>query len=268
MPPHLPTTSPVAVAANRILTAYLSNHKLSAAEAANLSGAITAVLAALVAGRSATSPAPIAQPEATTPGRRGRKAETRATVRRRPQMAVEAEAVVEAAVEAAHFEAEPERVTAQPEPEPVGAEPGLEPVAAKPEPAVAPVAAEPDPVSGPALPAAPETALASETVPEPEAAVSTAAPGKKRKRPSRPRSRRGQGRAVDAAQTGTAENGTAENGASQDADETLPDLAVDPAAADDTDHQAEDAGEASTALADVPDTGILPAHRARRVTSS
>jgi hypothetical protein len=61
VPPPFPTTSPLAVAATRILAAYLSRHKLSPAEAASLGGTIADALASLARGasvKSNTAPAP------------------------------------------------------------------------------------------------------------------------------------------------------------------------------------------------------------------
>ena len=66
--PSFPTTSPVAAATARILAAYLSNHKLSPAEAASLSGRIVDALVSLASGcgrvMSETPPARAEQPAA------------------------------------------------------------------------------------------------------------------------------------------------------------------------------------------------------------
>ena len=55
MPSPLPTTSLVAVASARILAAYLTNHKLSPAEAASLGGKIAHTLGRLTGAASLTS---------------------------------------------------------------------------------------------------------------------------------------------------------------------------------------------------------------------
>jgi hypothetical protein len=251
VPPHLPTTSPVAVAANRILAAYLRNHKLSATEAASLSGAITAVLAALVAGTPATSQPKVA--DAPAPSRRGAKMASRAASRRRrphatveSEIETESEAAIDAAVaigsgaEAPPPEGEPEILAAEPEPEPESAPPAVIEVAA----------VEPDALL------------------EPVAAVSADAPGKKRKRPSRPRSRRGQGKAAaddDAGENRAAQDGKAQDGEVQDGEASEPEPVAVP---HDPLRKADAGDDVEQPPAGEPEKSVLPDRRLRRVRSS
>ncbi len=174
MPPSLPTTSPVAVATTRILAAYLSNHRLSPAEAASLSGIIADTLASLTNGGSMKRHMAAASVEEPAPRRQAAP--------RAPRQA--------------------RAVAATPPP-------GLEPPISIPEPIPGPIPepiTEPEVASGPvtravevADPPLEETYL---TAPEPVAEAEAEADGepevadaagspRKRKRPSRPRSRRG-----------------------------------------------------------------------------
>jgi hypothetical protein len=159
VPPLLPTTSTVAVAAARILAAYLANHRLSPVEAVSLGGVIAETLAGLATEgdlTSSTARAPTAQPATRQPpGHRAEPQEPAAWEAGVP----EAELVTARELE---WEAEPEAeampdVDDSPQPAP---EPGRAP--------------QPD---------APIEAAGSEVLPG------------KRKRPSRPRSRRGKGSA-------------------------------------------------------------------------
>ncbi len=162
MPRLYPTTSPVAVAATRILSAYLSNHRLSAGDAASLGGRITAVLGSLLGDAAAPAPVSAASPAAKPAVSRQK--------RPRPRLAEASE--------------HPGR--------PVG------PLSVGPSPVEAEHAVEPELV--------PDTVPEPVVVAEPQAVAETPElsaepagdqrPGK-RKRPSRPRSRRGQGRAAE-----------------------------------------------------------------------
>ncbi len=153
MPPPFPTTSPVAVATTRILAAYLSNHKLSPAEAVGLSGTIAQVLASLAAGTAVKNVVPLAEQAPK------RQAKPRAPRRVRADVA---EPSVPLEPEAALSEPVPE-----PDPEPVvELDQDFEPEA------------DPEPAAEPEAQAA---------------AFDDADGPRKRKRPSRPRSKRGKG---------------------------------------------------------------------------
>jgi hypothetical protein len=170
VPPSLPTTSPVAVATTRILAAYLSNHRLSPAEAASLSGIIADTLASLTNGGSMKRHMAAASVEEPAPRRQAAP--------RAPRQA--------------------RAVAATPPP-------GLAPPISIPEPIPEPIT-EPEVESGPvtravevANPPHEETYLTApepvaeaeaEADAEPEVADAAGSP-RKRKRPSRPRSRRG-----------------------------------------------------------------------------
>jgi hypothetical protein len=159
VPPLLPTTSPVAVAAARILAAYLSNHKLSPAEAASLSGTIVETLAGLARqGRAMSNPTLrlVAEP---APARR-----TKALARRHVPAEVEPPA--------------PRSGTR------TGTGSGL---SAEPE-------AETQPISEPDDGAIPSPEPSGASAPDLQAeATDVLDLPRRRKRPSRPRSRRGQG---------------------------------------------------------------------------
>jgi hypothetical protein len=152
-------TSPVAVAATRILAAYLSNHKLSPAEAASLSETIVAVLGSLVTGGSLETDGPRALAEEPAP-----KAQAKPRLPRRARVVSPEPAIAQ------DLPAPISEPVAEPEPE---AEPEIVPEA------------EPVPPSEPA-----------QAVPAAQMGADMAAAAdlpRKRKRPSRPRSRRGKG---------------------------------------------------------------------------
>jgi hypothetical protein len=151
--PSFPTTSSVAAATARILEAYLSNHKLSPAEAASLGGMIAQALGSL------TSHSGVENETASAPG-------TEPASKRRGKSRVIAQARAPP----------PEPVAALPDPEPE-AQPMAEAVV---------MVAEAEPEDMPELAAAPTQGY------QPEAAGPAESPHK-RKRPSRPRSKRGQG---------------------------------------------------------------------------
>jgi ribonuclease E len=82
VPPSFPTTSPVAIETARILSAYLSNHKLSPAEAASLGGDIADTLAGLTSGlpsrsRVTREPPPLVPTEEPAPVRQAKPREPR-----------------------------------------------------------------------------------------------------------------------------------------------------------------------------------------------
>lgn len=200
MPPPFATTSPVAVAATRILAAYLSNHKLSPTEAANLSGTIVEALGRLVGGADAGS-ASAAEPE-LWPARQDKP--------RRARRAVAAEAEDAASpglLPASPPPVEPPAKLASAE-QPEADAPGL--VA----PLAEPRAPEPSRIE---LIAAPEPEASADEpevtyLLEPEPLPLFADEGgegdgvrPKRKRPSRPRSKRGQGGAAAAIAAAMAE---------------------------------------------------------------
>lgn len=141
MHPLFPTTSPVALATRRILAAYLSNHRLSPAEAASLSGTIADTLARFGAGASVARNAALVPTEEPPPPR---------TKPRRPR---QAQVVTTEAEVPSRMELSSPMPESSVEPEP---EEGPEPIQAS----------------------APQVA-------------GTAGMSRKRKRPSRPRSKRG-----------------------------------------------------------------------------
>ena len=151
MPPSFPTTSPVAIATARILSAYLSNHKLSPAEAASLGGDIADTLAGLTSGlpsrsRVTSEPPPLVPTEEPAPVRQAKPREPRlAASRPEPRAEPEPDAEQEADLAAVADREPEERLTAA------------------------------------AAPTQPTVAEAAADLP------------RKRKRPSRPRSRRGKG---------------------------------------------------------------------------
>jgi hypothetical protein len=153
VPPSFPTTSPVAIATARILSAYLSNHKLSPAEAASLGGDIADTLAGLTSGlpsrsRVTSEPPPLVPAEEPAPVRQAKPREPRlAASRPEPHAEPEPDAEQEADLAAV---------------------------------------ADREPEDGPAPAAAP-------TPTQPTVAEAAADVPRKRKRPSRPRSRRGKG---------------------------------------------------------------------------
>jgi hypothetical protein len=150
VPLSFPTTSPVAVATARILSAYLSNHKLSPAEAAGLGERIADALGSVANGAVTKRHPPAALAPEPAPWRQAR-----------PRLARQARAI------AAEAPPEPERVARVSEP-----------------------VAEREPEAEPVAPPQPVQEL------EPSAQAETIEAAnlpRKRKRPSRPRSRRGGG---------------------------------------------------------------------------
>jgi len=206
VPPNPPTpsfsaTSPVATASARILSAYLSRNKLSPAETASLSAAITSAVAALAAG-TIPSASTIARAAEPVPNGRAAKVPKPRVPRRRLQAVADEQAEFDLGDDDEKADDVAGLTALEPEPEAV---PATEP--------------EPAPVAEPALSEAPEPALLSEpeTFREPEPALAaepeselelgfeleaateigllTSLP-KKRKRPSRPRSKRGAAKAA------------------------------------------------------------------------
>jgi hypothetical protein len=237
VPPSFPTTSSVAVAvaAARILEAYLSNHKLSPAEAASLGGRIAEALGSLTshAGvKNEISPASGTEPAAKRRGKSRMHAKLWAA-------APEPVAAVAEFEFDSEFEPDPE-----PEPQPMA------------EPAV--MVAEAEPEESP-VPEAAET-----QVYQPEAAGPAEVP-RKRKRPSRPRSRRGQG--AGAAQASEAPPGDPPEDEAPPADEPRGEAveAVPEAAPEAADADADAGGVAESSSVAVKPRRT--AGRARRVTT-
>ena len=217
MPPLIPTTSPVAIATARILAAYLSNHRLSPAEAASLSTKIAETLVSLTGGANAVTPRPAfgEEPAAKRPvkprrAQQARMAPIKAASVAEPQAAPIAESITE------------------PDPEPVVAE--AEAADRDPEDTAT---SSPEPI--------PEPEPEPEVEPEGEAQAGAAGveeEPRKRKRPSRPRSRRGKGAgAAPASDTTLAEESgdeapETEVTAGQTETEAMPEVAVAEAAAE------------------------------------
>ena len=200
MPPSFPTTSPVAIATTRILAAYLSNHRLSPTEAASLSEIIVTTLAeltgdadGLVRSRSAAAQEPKARRQAAPRApRQARAVAPVEPVRLKLAAAPDADADADADGDA-ELDLDPEReAEAMAEPPPL---------------------ANHQPEDGPVPP------VQSVQAAEAEAGADEGLP-RKRKRPSRPRSKRGQvsaaASASDAATGAAPEDGASEDEASED----------------------------------------------------
>lgn len=178
--PNTYLPSHVTTAASRILAAYLSHHRVSAVEAARLAVRVESLLTDLMAGHIPIMAAAPAEAE-TAPRRAGRAAPAKAprAARARPMESQSAldfreEAEAETAAETAT-----EVAAAAPAPEP--AAPPVELPEEPPE--------EIDLLTGGPLPPAREADYPM-TPQTSAAAEPSATPGKKRKRPPRPASRR------------------------------------------------------------------------------
>ena len=214
--PPLTTTSPVAVAANRILTAYLSRRKLSAVETAHLGAAVTSVIAQLAA-RAGTEPARPTAPSlpAQSPAPRPKRRPWRPAPEAMPEAPEQiVPDIAETVAPLPPVLAEPEAEEPLPLPPTQEHESAIEPDALplRAE-AVVPVfvpmdepeAAAEEAAEAVETEAAEEAAEAAETeaaVTEEAEAALLSAPAKKRKRPSRPRSKRGTANAAASAVAG------------------------------------------------------------------
>lgn len=180
--------SPVTAAASRILTAYLANHRLPAADAARLALRVEAVLGALLTGEEAEA-TPAVVPAAARAPRAVKTGSARPAPRRQPARQAVLE-LNEAEAESSAEEAEPaasEDMTVAMVLEEVIEETAEAPVPEIPEPEAPAVEEEEiDLLTGGPLPrAAGGTDFAQEGFIPPEAPAP-----RKRKRPSRPASRR------------------------------------------------------------------------------